>query len=152
LFGAAIVWMAVTLVADGLAGGAVLDSISSRPDASTVRALNLGTLLIYNSSTAFVLTAMLLATAGFAIIGTGVLPAWTGRLAYAGVALCIACVPAMYGGPVDFAGVYNAGSFGPALVANFPPAIWFAAVSILMLRKRERSSSRMQLDSRSERC
>jgi hypothetical protein len=136
LFGAAIVWMSVTLVADGLAGGAILDSISSRPDASAVRALNLGTLLIYNSSTAFVLTAMFLAAAGFAIAGTRVLPVWTGWFAYAGAALCVACVPAMYGGPVDFAGFYNAGSFGPALAANFPPAIWFATVSILMLRKR----------------
>jgi hypothetical protein len=155
LFGAVIVWMAVTLVADGLAGGAILDSISSRPDASAVRALNLGTLLIYNSSTAFVMTAMFLAPAGFATFGTRVLPVWTG-LAYAGGALCVACVPAMYGGPVDFAGLYNAGSIGPALVANFTPAIWFATVGVLMLRKRERidatSGSRMQQESATERC
>jgi hypothetical protein len=137
LFGAAAVWLAVTLVADGLAGGAVLDAISSRPDASAVRALILGTILIYNSSTAFVMTAMFLAVAGFATLGTRVLPAWTGWLALVGAALCLACVPAMYGGPVDLAGFYNAGSFGPALVANFPPAVWFAVVSILMLCKRE---------------
>ncbi len=135
LFGAAVVWLAVTLVADGLAGGAILDAISAQPDPSAVRALILGTLLIYNSSTAFVMTALFLAVAGFATLGTRVLPAWTGWLAYAGAALCLACVPAMYGGPVDLAGRYNAGSFGPALVANFPPAIWFMAVSILMLRK-----------------
>jgi hypothetical protein len=138
LFGAAVVWLAVTLVADGLAGGATLDSISSQPDPSAVRALILGTLLIYNGSTAFVMTAMFLAVAGFATLGTRVLPAWTGWLAFVGAALCLACVPTMYGGPVDYAGLYNAGSFRPALVANFPPAIWFATVSIVMLRKRER--------------
>ena len=141
LFGTAIVWLAVTLVADGLAGGAVLDAISSQPDASAVRALILGTLLIYNSSTAFVMTAMFLAVAGFATLGTRILPAWTGWLAFVGSALCLACVPAMYGGPVDYAGFYNAGSFGPALVANFPPAIWFTAVSILLLRKCEPASA-----------
>jgi hypothetical protein len=47
----------------------------------------------------------------------------------------------MYGGPVDYAGFYNAGSFGPALVANFPPAIWFTVVSILLLRKCEPASA-----------
>jgi hypothetical protein len=139
LFGAAIVWLAVTLVADGLAGGAILDAISSQPDPSAVRALILGTLLIYNSSTAFVMTALFLAVAGFATLGTRVLPIWTGWLALAGAALCLACVPAMYGGPVDLAGPYNAGSFVPALVANFPPAVWFVAVSILLLCKRAAS-------------
>ncbi len=137
LFGATIVWLAVTLVADGLAGGAILDSISHHPDPSAVRALILGTLLIYNSSTTFVMTGLFLAVAGFATIGTRVLPAWTAWLAYAGAALCLACVPAMYGGPVDVAGSYNAGSFGPALVANFPPAVWFIAVSVTLLHRRE---------------
>jgi hypothetical protein len=143
LFGAAVVWLAVTLVADGLAGGAVLDSISSQPDVSAVRALTMGTILIYNSSTAFVMTAMFLAVAGFATLGTRVLPAWTGWLALVGAGLCLACVPAMYGGPVNFVGLYNAGSLGPALVANFPPAIWFAAVSLVTLCKQGASVGRI---------
>ncbi len=37
LFGAAAVWFAVTLVADGLEGGAVLDALSGKADASAVR-------------------------------------------------------------------------------------------------------------------
>jgi hypothetical protein len=135
LFGSAIVWLAVTLVADGLAGGAVLDAISSQPDPSVVRALTLGTILIYNSATAFAMTAMFLAVAGVATLGTRILPAWTAWLAFLGAALCIACVPAMYGGPIIYNG-FTAGSFVPALAANFPPAIWFATVSIMLLRKR----------------
>jgi hypothetical protein len=75
LFGAAAVWLAVTLVADALIGGAVLGSLSSRPDPSAVRVLEVGTTLIYNSSTAFVLTGLFLAVASVATIGTCVVPA-----------------------------------------------------------------------------
>lgn len=135
LFGAAAVWFAVTLVADGLEGGAVLDALSGKADASAVRGLIEGTLLIYNGSTAFVLTAFFLATAGYATLATDVLPQWTGWGALVGALLCLACVPAMYAGPVDTAGFYNAGGWGPAVIANFPPALWFLAASICLLRK-----------------
>jgi hypothetical protein len=135
VFGAALVWVSVTLVADGLEGGAVLDALSGKADASAVRALIEGTLLIYNGSTAFALTGMFLASAGYATLATGVLPRWTGWVAYAGAALCVACIPAMYFGAVDSSGFYNAGGWGPAIIANFPPAIWFLIASILMIRK-----------------
>ncbi len=137
VFGAALVWLAVTLVADGLEGGAALDALSGNADSSAVRALIEGTLLIYNGSTAFVITGLFLASAGYATFATGVLPRWTGVVAYVGAALCVACVPAMYGGAVDYSGFYNAGGWGPAVIANFPPAIWFLVASILMIRKRE---------------
>jgi hypothetical protein len=136
LFGTMVVWLAVTLVADGLAGGAVLDSLAPQADPSAVRALIEGTLLIYNGSTAFVMTAFFLGVAGYATFGTGVLPAWTGWVAYVGALLCVACVPAMYFGAVNFTAFYNAGGWGPAIIANFPPAIWFAVASVAMLRKR----------------
>ena len=41
-FGAAIVWLSVTLVADGLEAGAALDAVSGAADPSAVRALVLG--------------------------------------------------------------------------------------------------------------
>lgn len=43
----------------------------------------------------------------------------------------------MYVGAVNNSGFYNAGGWGPAIIANFPPAIWFLVASILMIRKRE---------------
>jgi hypothetical protein len=137
VFGAALVWIAVTLVADGLEGGAVLDAESGKADPSAVRALIEGTLLIYNGSTAFAMTAMFLAAAGYATFATSVLPRWTGWVAATGAALCVACIPAMYAGPVDYARFYNLGGWGPAVIANFPPAIWFLITSIWMLRKQE---------------
>jgi hypothetical protein len=136
VFGAALVWLAVTLVADGLEGGAVLDALSGKADASAVRGLIEGTLLIYNGSTAFAMTGMFLAAAGYATFATGVLPKWTGWVAYVGAALCVMCIPAMDFDAFNNRGFYNAGGWGPAIIANFPPSIWFLIASILMIRKR----------------
>jgi hypothetical protein len=147
VFGAWVVWSGVTLVANGLEGGSALDTLGGNADPSAVRALTMGTLLIYNGSIAFAMTALFLGAAGYATFGTGVLPRWTGWLAYIGVALCAASVPAMFGGPVDSTGFYNAGGWGPAIMANFPPAIWFVVASLSMLRKREEripASSRVE--------
>jgi hypothetical protein len=65
-FGAAVVWLAVTLVADGLMGGAVLDTLEGDADPSAVRALVMGTLFIYNGSIAFTITCLFLVSAAWA--------------------------------------------------------------------------------------
>jgi len=137
VFGSAAVWVAVTLVADGLEGGATLDTLGGNADPSAVRALTDGTLLIFNGSIAFVLTGLFLGAAGYATVATGVLPRWTGWLAYLAAALCAISVPAMYAGPLDYTGFYNAGGWGPAIIANFPPLIWFLVVGIVMVRMRQ---------------
>ncbi len=41
----------------------------------------------------------------------------------------------MFGGAVSYTGLYNTGSFGPAIVANFPPLIWMLIAGILMIRR-----------------
>lgn len=130
------VWLGVTLVANGLEGGAVLDTLRGDADPSVVRALTMGYLLIYNGPIAFVMTALYLAVAGYATFATRILPRWTGWLACAAAVLCVASIPALYGGPADPAGVYNAGGWGPALIANFPPLLWFLVVSILLIFRR----------------
>ncbi len=135
LFGAALGWVAVTVVADGLEGGAVLATLNGNPDPSTVRALVAGTLLIYNGSIAFAITGLFLGSAAWATFDSRVLPRWTGWIAVAGAVLCAAAVPAMYGGPVNYTGFYNAGGWGPAIVANFPPMIWFLMVSVILIRR-----------------
>lgn len=137
VFGAAVVWLAVTLVANGLEGGTVLDTLGGNADPSVVRALIEGYLLIYNGSIAFAITGLFLGAAGYATFATGVLPRWTGWVAYVGTALCVISVPAMYGGPVDVTGFYNAGGWGPIIIANFPPAIWFVVASVSLIRTRE---------------
>jgi hypothetical protein len=132
-FGAMIIWLAVTLVADGLEGGAILDAMSGKADAAAVRALVEGTLLIYNGSIAFMVTALFLAAAGIATFATRILPFWTGVIATISAALCVACVPAMYFGAVDYTKFYNAGGWGATIIANIPPIIWFVVASVSML-------------------
>jgi hypothetical protein len=131
------VWVGVTLVANGLEGGAALDTLGGTADPSAIRALTEGYLLIYNGSIAFVITGLFMGTAGYATFATRVLPRWTGWLAYGSAALCALAVPAMYGGPIDATGFYNAGGWGPVIIANLPLGLWFLAVSILLLRKRQ---------------
>jgi hypothetical protein len=137
LFGAALGWVAVTVVADGLEGGAVLSTLSGHADPSAVQALIAGTLLIYNGSIAFAITGLFLGAAAWATLDSGVLPRWTAWIAVAGAVLCAASVPAMYGGPVNYSGFYNAGGWGPAIVANFPPMIWFLSVGVILIRRRD---------------
>jgi len=141
VFGSMAVWIGVTLVANGLEGAAVLDTLNGNPDASAVRALWEATLLIYNGSVAFGITGLFLGAAGYATFATRVLPPWTGWLACAGAALCALAVPAMYGGPVDYTGFYNAGGWGPVLIANFPPALWFISASVALLQTPHAGSS-----------
>jgi hypothetical protein len=137
VFGAGLVWWAVTLVADSLEGAAALDSLGGTADPSAVRALVMGTLLIYNGSIAFTVTALFMASAGYAILATEALPKWTGWVACASAILCLMAIPAMYMNVVDATGFYNVAGWGPAIVANVPPLIWFFIASILMIRKRE---------------
>jgi hypothetical protein len=134
---AMVVWLGVTLVANGLEGGAVLDTLGGSADPSVVRALTMGYLLIYNGSIAFVMTALYLVAVGYATFATWILPRWTGWLAYAGAALCVVSIPAMYARPAGPERFYNAGGWGPAIIASFPPLLWFLVVSISLLRKRQ---------------
>lgn len=130
------VWVGVTLVANGLEGGIALDTLNGDGDPSVARALSMGYLLIYNGSIAFVMTGLFMGVAGYATFTTKILPRWTGWLAYTGALLCVLSIPAMYYGPVDSSGFYNAGGWGAALIANFPPLIWFLAVGISLVRKK----------------
>lgn len=136
VFGAGVVWWAVSLVADSLEGGAVLDTLGGKADPTVVRALVEGTLLIYNGSIAFAVTALFMASAGFATLATGALPTWTGWVALASALLCLLAIPSMYAEVVDHNRFYNVAGWGPTVVANVPPLIWFLIVSIAMIRKR----------------
>lgn len=130
------VWWAVSLVADGLEGAAVLSSIPGRADPMVVRALREGTLLIYNGAIAFATTGLFMGAAGYAILGSGALPRWMGWFALGSAALCAISIPAMYADVVDPTAFYNAAGWGPMIAANIPPLLWFVTVAVAMVRKR----------------
>ena len=127
-------WLGVTLVANGMEGGAALDTLAPEADPSVVRVLTLGYLLIYNGAIAFIMTALYVAAAGYASVVAGLLPRWTGWLAAIATVLCLACIPAMYAGPADSARFYNAGGWGAAIMDQ-PPA------SVVVPRRESRPAS-----------
>lgn len=131
---AGAVWWAVSLVADGLEGAAVLNTLQGNTNPTIVRAMVEGTLLIYNGSIAFAVTALFMGPAAFAILKTKALPRWLGWLAWTSFALCLLSIPAMYGTTVDTRGFYNAAGWGPTIVANVPPLIWFIGAGFAMLK------------------
>ena len=49
--------------------------------------------------------------------------------------MCLISVPAMFSGVVDATGFYNAGGWGPAIVAKFPPLMWFLVVGVVLIRR-----------------
>jgi hypothetical protein len=128
-FGAGLALSAVTLVAASLEGGAALDTVGGLADPTAIRALNEGTILIYQSI-GCILIALFSAAAGYATLGTGVLPKWTVWVAYAGAILNLVAVP--LGLSIAPAAVLTV-----AVIADFPLQIWLLIVSILMIRKRE---------------
>ena len=140
------VWLGVTLVANGLEGAAALDTLTGHADPSVVRALSMGYILIYNGSIAFVMTAFYLAVAGYATFATRILPRWTSWLAYASAVLCVLSIPAIYGGPADPTGIYNAAGWGPAMIANFPPLLWFSAVGMILVWPRRGAATAVPTD------
>ena len=72
-FGAGLALSTVTLVAASLEGGQALDTAGGFADPTAIRALGEGYLLIYQSI-GCILIALFSAAAGYATLGTGVLP------------------------------------------------------------------------------
>lgn len=98
VFGVGLVLVAVTLVADSLEGGTALDTVGGKADPTAIRALSEGYLLMFGSI-GCILFALLSAASGYATLATGVLPRWTGWVAYAVAILNLAAIPSIYGGP-----------------------------------------------------
>jgi len=131
IFGAGLVVIALELVGDGFEAGAALDA-STKADPSAVRGLMEGSFPMYGAI-GLVMSALLLASAGFAIFGTGVLPKWTGWVAYAAAAANLAVAPSILGG-TDLTGFYTAPGYAPS-IGQAAMIIWFLIASISMLVK-----------------
>lgn len=140
MFGAGLVFIAVTLVGDALEGGTALDVMGLEPDPSAIRALIEGHTLMFGSIGA-VLLALVAATAAYLTFLTGVVPRWTGVLAAVTAASNLVWAPAAFGGtsPSNFAA---AGGFGNAIMAIFPWLVWVFCVGITTVRGERRAPVR----------
>ncbi len=94
-FGSALVATANLLIFEALAGGAALDTFT-RPDPTAIRALTEASLA--SQAFGFILTALFLAAASYAILATRALPRWTGWLGIGVAILNLVAVPAIFGG------------------------------------------------------
>jgi len=125
-FGAGLALSTVTLVAASLEGGSALDTIDGKADPIVVRALTEGTILIY-LSIGCILIALFSAAAGYATLGTGMLPKWTAWVAYAAAILNLVAVP------LGFSTTAVA-ILAVAIIADFPVQIWVLIASIILIR------------------
>ena len=134
VFGAGLVDATLILVAGVLIGGATLDTVS-KAEPAVVRALFEGALLI-GGSVGLTADALVFASAGYAILGTGALPNWTGWASYAFVILDLVAIPSIYGG-TDLSGFYTAFGYAPLLLGTLPFVLWLFMIGISMIVKRE---------------
>ena len=81
-----------------------------------------------------VMSALLLASVGYAILGTGILHKWTGWFAYAAAVACLAAAPSILGG-TNITGFYTASGYA-TFMGQVAMVIWFLVASISMIVKR----------------
>lgn len=97
VFAAGLVYTVIYLVGFVVIGGAVLDTVNSKADPTVVSALGEASVPALGAVGQITAT-LFLASAGYAIIGTRLLPGWTGYVAYVAALLNLVAVPAIYAG------------------------------------------------------
>ncbi len=131
VFGVGLVVVAVELLGDGLEAGSALDTWVSA-DPSAVRALMEASFPLFGAI-GLILSALLLASAGYTTLATGVLPKWTGWFGLAAAALNLAAAPSILGGTA-MTGFYTASGYAP-FVGQAAMLIWFLVASVSMIVK-----------------
>lgn len=129
VFGAGLVVITLELAGDALQGGAALDT-SVKADPSVARGLFEGSFVFYGAI-GLIMSALLLASAGYATMDTGVLPRWTGWVAYASAVVNLVAAPSIFGG-TDYTGFYTAAGY-VTFIGQGAMAIWFLIASVSMI-------------------
>ena len=132
VFGVGLVVIAIDLVADGLEAGAAMDTWVS-PDPTAVRGLMEASFPLFGAI-GLILSALLLASAGYANLATGVLHKWTAWFAFVAALLNLAAAPSILGG-TNITGFYTASGYAP-FVGQAVMLVWFLVASISMIVKR----------------
>jgi hypothetical protein len=133
VFGVGLLVIAIELVADGLEAGAALDTVV-RAEPTVVRGLMEASFPLYGAI-GLIMAALMLAAAGYATLGTGVLHRWTGWFAYFAAIGNLLAAPSILGG-TNITGFYTASGYAPFL-GQALMLIWFLVASVSMLVKRE---------------
>src|SRR6266508_3484019 len=133
VFGVGVIVIALELAGDGLEAGAALDSVA-KADPTVVRGLMEASFPLYGAI-GMIMSALLLASAGYATLATGVLPRWSGWFAYTAAIANLLAAPSILGG-TDYTAFWSAPGY-VTFVAQVAMVIWFLIASISMLLKRD---------------
>lgn len=129
VFGVGLVVITLELAGDALQGSAALDTYV-KADPTVVRGLMEGSFIFYGAI-GLIMSALLLASAGYATLATGVLPRWTGWVAYACAVVNLVAAPSIFG-VTDYTGFYTASGY-VTFIAQGAMVIWFLIASVSMI-------------------
>ena len=133
-FSAGIAYVVVTLVGDGLEGGAALDATVDGGNGTVIRALTVGHALFFGSI-GCVCTALVSFASGYITLISGALPRWTGWLAIAVAIPNLVLVGTAFGG-TDDTSFRAAGGWGSVALGTLPWLIWVVSVGFVLIRDR----------------
>jgi hypothetical protein len=133
VFGVGALMITLELVGDALEAGAALDTVA-KADPTVVRGLMEASFPLYGAI-GLIMSALLLASAGCATVTTGVLPRWTGWVAYTAALTNLVAAPSILGG-TDYTLFWSAPGY-VTFVAQVAMVIWFLVASLSMFLKRE---------------
>lgn len=131
-FAMGLVYATITLVSSGLEAGAVIEADHSIDPTITVS----GTYILYGSISRLMM-AFFLASVGYAVSRTRLLPRWIGRSAYVLAGVNLAFVPSLFFGntPANF---YAANGWGTTALMGAVFSYWLLAVGIATYRSAAR--------------
>lgn len=139
VFGAGLVVITLELAGDALAGGAALDT-SVKADPSVIRGLWEGSFVFYGAI-GLIMSSLLLASAGYVTLVTGVLPKWTGWVAYASAVVNLVAAPSIFGG-TDYTSFYTASGY-VTFIGQGAMLIWFLIASVSMITVKRETKAEM---------
>ena len=131
---AGVAWVTMLFVSTGLEVGAVI--AADKPIDPTITVS--GTYILYGTISRL-LEGLFLASFGYTVLRTGLLPRWTGLSAYVLAVINFAFVPSLFFGnnPANF---YAANGWGTTASMGAVTMLWLLAVNVATLVTRSRQS------------
>jgi hypothetical protein len=151
VLGVGLVYVTMTLIADLLQAGTVVDAHTVPASGVVIRAMTESMYLMYGSGALF-LMSLFMAVGGYAGVASRALPRWSGWVAYLCALGCLAFVPSMFVSSPDFTRFYNPIGWGPIIAECLPLTVWMIMVGILMIRKGKAVGDARQLSAGRERA
>jgi hypothetical protein len=138
VFGAGVVYSAVTLFGDALQAASAMNALSAKPDPSFLRVFLQGRYPFFGT-VGLLFCALLLAAGSHIAQASRAFPRATIWIGYTGACLCLALVPfVMANGPQQFLAIANSAPWDAlAAIAILAVVVWMITVVIQMIRQHE---------------